>query len=53
LTIVSVKPSDCQAAHKRITTGSGDVAANKVLRDFRAAWNLAVKQSDTSERKSK
>jgi integrase len=48
--IVAVKPSECQAAHKRITAGAGDVAANKVLRDFRAAWNLAVKQSDHPER---
>lgn len=48
--LVGVKPSDCQAAHKRITARAGDVAANKVLRDFRAAWNLAVKQSDYPER---
>jgi integrase len=48
--LAGVKPSDCQAEHKRITAGAGDVAANKVLRDFRALWNLAVKQSDQPER---
>lgn len=48
--LVAVRPSDCQAAHKRVTASAGDVAANKVLRDFRATWNLAVKQSDHPER---
>jgi hypothetical protein len=48
--IVGVKPSDCQTAHARITAGAGTVGANKVLRDFRAVWNLAVKQADHPER---
>lgn len=48
--IVAIKPSDCQSAHARITAASGDVSANKVMRDFRAVWNLTVKQSDNPER---
>jgi hypothetical protein len=47
--LLEIKPSDCQSAHERLTSSSGPVVANKVLRDFRAAWNLALRQSDDPE----
>ncbi len=47
--IIGVLPSHCQTAHERITASVGPVAANKSLRDFRAVWNLACRQSDDPE----
>lgn len=47
--LLEIKPSDCQGAHERLTSSNGPVVANKVLRDFRATWNLALRQSDAPE----
>jgi integrase len=49
LPIVSIRPSQCQDEHARITETAGKVAANKTLRDFRAVWNLALKKADRPE----
>jgi integrase len=46
LPLASVGKSHCQSEHARITEASGAVSANRVLRDFRAVWNLAAKQTD-------
>jgi hypothetical protein len=44
--LASVGKSHCQGEHARLTEASGTVSANRVLRDFRAVWNLAAKQTD-------
>lgn len=49
LPIAAVKPSECQAAHDRISVSSGPVSANKALRDLRAVWNFACRKSDDPE----
>ncbi len=49
LPVIGVLPSHCQTAHERISASAGRVAANKALRDFRAVWNLACRQSDDPE----
>lgn len=46
LPLTAVTKAQCQAEHARLTTASGTVSANRVLRDFRALWNLAAKQTD-------
>jgi integrase len=49
LLITEILPSQCQAEHARIASAAGRVAANKTLRDFRAAWNLALRKADNPD----
>ena len=44
--VAEVKPSELRAEHQRITSEHGPVAANKALRAFRQAYNLALRQAD-------
>lgn len=46
LPLASITKAQCQSEHARLTESSGAVSANRVLRDFRAVWNLAAKQTD-------
>src|SRR5690606_28673488 len=46
LPIAAVSKAHCQIEHSRLTASSGAVSANRVLRDFRAVWNLAAKQTE-------
>lgn len=47
--VAEVKPSELRAEHTRLTTAHGPVAANKAMRAFRTAFNLASKQADPDE----
>lgn len=45
-TVASVKPSELRAEHARITLEHGKVAANKAMRAYRSAFNVALQHSD-------
>lgn len=44
--VSDVKPSELRAEHARITQEHGATVANKAMRAFRAAFNLAIKHAD-------
>lgn len=44
--VAEVKPSELRAEHARITQEHGATVANKAMRAFRAAFNLAIKHAD-------
>jgi integrase len=44
--VADVKPSELRAEHARITQEHGATVANKAMRAFRAAFNLAIKHAD-------
>lgn len=46
LAITEIRRSMAREEHKRITTGHGPRAANQALKDFRAAYNFALKVVD-------
>lgn len=48
--LTSIGKAHCQAEHTRLTAACGAVQANRVLRDFRALWNLAAKQTDALDK---
>ena len=49
LPITDVKRSFVRDEHRRITANHGPVVANKAMRDFRAAYNLALKIVDDAD----
>jgi integrase len=44
--VADVKPSELRAEHARITLEHGKVAANKAMRAFRSAFNVALRHAD-------
>ncbi|HEU4576926.1 MAG TPA: tyrosine-type recombinase/integrase [Polyangiaceae bacterium] len=44
--VADVKPSDLRAEHARVTLEHGKVAANKAMRAYRSAFNVALLHSD-------
>jgi integrase len=44
--VADVKPSELRAEHARVTREHGATVANKAMRAFRAAFNLAIKHAD-------
>lgn len=46
LPLTSIRPSQCQSEHARISAAIGKVAANNTLRDFRAVYNFARRKID-------
>jgi integrase len=45
-TVTDVKPSELRAEHARITEEHGKVAANKAMRAYRSAFNVALLHAD-------
>ena len=46
LPIGEIKRSMCRERHKKITTQNGKVIANQTFREFRAAYNIALRVAD-------
>ncbi|WP_422369426.1 tyrosine-type recombinase/integrase [Pelagibius sp.] len=44
--IADIKRSMCRERHKKITTQNGKVSANQTFREFRAAYNIALRVAD-------